>query len=130
MYVKEFIECLELRPLISVHHIDYPKCHYRIAFDEDIPVDIYEGSVRVSTVLKNPNLWVVNTQDEITHHVVYAAISLFSFVKKSIGIWGLRYTLIELNTNREFANANSKEKLVLTVLDKLRKKEIPLRCKS
>ena len=55
MYVKEFIECLELRPLISVHHVDYPKCHYRIAFDEDIPIDIYEGCVKVSIVLKNPN---------------------------------------------------------------------------
>lgn len=130
MKVEDFLKSMKLRPLISVHHIANPACYYRIAFDEDIPMEIFESSVRVSTVLKNPSQWTVNTEDEITSHVVYGAISLFSFVKKSIGIYGLRYTLIELNTGREFAFANSRQKLLLTVLDKLEKKELSLRCKS
>ena len=130
MYVKELIQCLELRPLISVHHIANPKQHYRIAFDEDISMEIYENSVRMSIVLKNPSCWVVDIQDEITQHVIYGAISMFSFVKRSIHILGFKYTLIEINTNKVFASANSKKKLLLTVLDKIRKKEISLRCKS
>ena len=130
MYVKEFIQCLELRPLISVHHIAHPQIHYILAFDEDIPMEICENSVRMSTVLKNPSYWVVDTQDEVTQRVIYGAISIFAVVKRSLRFFGFKYTLIELKTNRVFASANSKHKLVINVLDKIKKKEISLKCKS
>jgi len=130
MNVEDLTKCVRLKPLISVHHIANPTYHYRTAFDGDIPMDIYESYVRVSTVLKNSSQWAVNTHDEITQYVIYGAISMFSVVKKSIGVCGLRYTLVQLNTNRELASANSKEKLLLVVLAKIEKKEIPLRCKS
>lgn len=126
MKVDVFLESMELRPLIAVYHLSTPH-HIRIlTLDEDVD----ERSISISKLLNEQEHWRISTSEEITSHAVYGAISLFSFVKKTIGINGLSYSLIELHNGNELAHANSKHLLLLLVLDKLKKKEISLRCKS
>lgn len=130
MKVEDFLESMELKPLIAVYHISSPHIIHILTLDEDMASTTDKNSVSISKVMNEQKDWRISTSDETTSHAVYGAISLFSCVKKTIGINGLNYRLVELHNENELAHANSKHLLLLLVLDKLKKKEISLRCKS
>ena len=127
MKVSEFKLSLPLKPLIAVSNIKHPKVKYLTAFDEDLPTDIFENSVRISKILKEPDNWIVDTNDVVTTHVVYSAISTFAIVRRHIGICGLQYNLYDFMLDIEYAKGRSKQQLFLNVLEGLKKRDIKLK---